>query len=128
MRDFQELEFQTSTQVESGSRFILRRKGRATAAGPRGVGIAEFETAAIKTADKVDDRAGEIWSAGAIHINLDAVHLQNQVLRFWLFVKIQLVRITGTSAVSHRNAQSIAFASVARQEFFDLFGGVFCEG
>ena len=88
------MEFQTSAQMENESLFILRREGRSTAARPGGVRIAEFETAAIKAADKVNDRAGEKWSASAIHINLDAVHLQNQILRFCVFVKIQLVRIT----------------------------------
>jgi hypothetical protein len=75
IRDFQELEFQTLAQVESGSLFILRREGRSSAAGPGGVGIAEFETAAIKAAGIVDDRAGEIRRAGAININFDTVHL-----------------------------------------------------
>src|ERR687895_91345 len=118
-------ELKIQTQSGGWSLSISGREGCSTTAGAGGIGVAKFETAAIKPGGKVDDRAGEIGSASAIDINFHPIQIQNQVLWLLLLVEIQLVRITRASAIGHCNAQSVPFAPVASQELSDLFGGTF---
>src|SRR6266508_900570 len=94
---------------------MLGGEGRSTATSTGGVGVGEFETTPIKAGDKVDDRTGEIWSAGAINVNFHAIPLENEVLRLLIFVEIKLVGITRAAAIGDRNSQSVSFALVAGQ-------------
>src|SRR5581483_2336318 len=98
----------------------LRGKRRAAAAGGGGVGIAEFETAAVQAGDEVDDRAAQIGRDRAVHVNGESIEYEHHVIGLRPAIEIELVGKSGTAAVGDAHAQGLAFAPVARQQFFYL--------
>ena len=98
----------------------LRRERSAAAAGGRGVGVAELETAAVEAGLKVDDYALQEWRAYAIDKDLHAIPFEHRIARLGFFVEVELVRMAGTATIGDRYAQTLSNAIVAHQKPPDL--------
>src|SRR5574341_683642 len=99
------IELKNSDAIEQAGRLSSRERCAAAAGGGR-IGIAELETAAVKAGLEVDDHALQEWRARAVDINFHAVPLKHGVIWFLFLVEIELVRMAGAAAVSHRHAQT----------------------